>query len=141
MPVTRYIHQLTDEYTGLCSSDENVFLSYDTEEYITIIFLGTEKLKKTDEHMLFSVVAVILFALAKAKAINHEADRTGSDDSFFCPKELNGWDMLASLSREIIAWSSYSLFVDSCMHHISPVMHAQIVVRTCTLVLQRQKER
>jgi hypothetical protein len=58
MSVTRYIYQLTDEYTGLCSSDENVFLSYGTEEYITIIFLGTEKLKKTEEHMLFSVVAV-----------------------------------------------------------------------------------
>jgi hypothetical protein len=37
-----------------CSSVETIFLSSGTEEYITVIFLGTEEYKSTDECTIFS---------------------------------------------------------------------------------------
>jgi hypothetical protein len=45
---TMYIHRLTNECTGLCSSVETIFLDSSTEEYTIVIFLGTE------EYTLFS---------------------------------------------------------------------------------------
>jgi hypothetical protein len=50
----QYIHQLTDERTILYSSVISIFLSSGAEEYITVIFLGTEEYKSTDEFTLFS---------------------------------------------------------------------------------------
>jgi hypothetical protein len=41
---------------GQCSLGEDIFLGSSTKEYITVILLGTEEFKKTEEHMLFSVV-------------------------------------------------------------------------------------
>jgi hypothetical protein len=58
-----YLHRLTpayssctDEYAALCSSVTGTFLSFGTEEYISVIFLGTEEYKKIEEDTLFSVV-------------------------------------------------------------------------------------
>jgi hypothetical protein len=39
---------------GLCSSVEAIFLGSYTEVYITVIFLGTEEYKITEECTLFS---------------------------------------------------------------------------------------
>jgi hypothetical protein len=39
---------------GLCSLVDAIFLSSGTEEYITVIFLGTEEYKSTEECTLFS---------------------------------------------------------------------------------------
>jgi hypothetical protein len=49
-----YIRQLIDEHTILYLSVTSIFLSSGTEEYITVILLGTEKYKSTDEFTLFS---------------------------------------------------------------------------------------
>jgi hypothetical protein len=46
---TTYIHRLTNECIGLCSSVAAIFLGSGTVEYITVIFLGTEEYKTTEE--------------------------------------------------------------------------------------------
>jgi hypothetical protein len=51
---TRYIHRLTNECTGLCSSIDVIFLDFGTEEYITIIFLDTVEYKSIEKYTLFS---------------------------------------------------------------------------------------
>jgi hypothetical protein len=51
---TTYIRWLIDEGTGIFLSVEDTFLSSDTEEYIIVIFLGTEEYKTTKECTLFS---------------------------------------------------------------------------------------
>jgi hypothetical protein len=49
-----YIHRLTDEYNTLHSSVPGIFLSFDIEEYILVIFLSTKEYRKTEEDTLFS---------------------------------------------------------------------------------------
>jgi hypothetical protein len=49
-----YICQLTNEYSGLHSSVPNSFINFGTKEYSSVIFLGTEEYKKTEEGTLFS---------------------------------------------------------------------------------------
>jgi hypothetical protein len=44
----------TDEYTTLRSSVTDTFLGFGTEDYISVILLGTEEYKKTKEGTLFS---------------------------------------------------------------------------------------
>jgi hypothetical protein len=43
------IHRLIDECTGLYSWVDAIFLDSGTVEYITVIFLGTEEYKSTEE--------------------------------------------------------------------------------------------
>jgi hypothetical protein len=47
-----YIHRLTDECTGLCSSVEDIFLGFGTEEYIS--YISREEYKSIEECTLFS---------------------------------------------------------------------------------------
>jgi hypothetical protein len=49
-----YIHRLTDEYNTLHSSVPGIFLSFDIEEYILVIFLSTKEYRKIEEDTLFS---------------------------------------------------------------------------------------
>jgi hypothetical protein len=53
---TRYICRLTDEYSGLHSAVETIFLDFSTEKYSSIIFFGTEEYNKTEKYSLFSIV-------------------------------------------------------------------------------------
>jgi hypothetical protein len=46
--LVRYVRQLTNEHTG------HIFVGLGTEEYISVIFLGIEEFKKTEECLLFS---------------------------------------------------------------------------------------
>jgi hypothetical protein len=49
-----YIYRLTDEHTSLRMSVTGTFLGFSTDEYIRVIFLGTEEYIKTEEDTLFS---------------------------------------------------------------------------------------
>jgi hypothetical protein len=51
-----YIHLLTDEYSGLRSVVETIFLDFSTEKYSSVIFFGTEGYNKTEKYSLFSIV-------------------------------------------------------------------------------------
>jgi hypothetical protein len=62
---TQYVHQLTDEHTAtyslvpmncLRTSVTDIFLSFGTEEYSLVIFLGTKEYTKNEEDTLFYVV-------------------------------------------------------------------------------------
>jgi hypothetical protein len=57
-----YIRQLIDEHTILYLSVTSIFLSSGTKEYITVILLGTEEYKSTDEFTLFSCSDVKYFS-------------------------------------------------------------------------------
>jgi hypothetical protein len=49
-----HIHRLTEEYSELYSSVPSTFLSLGTEEFSSVILLGTEEYKKTEEDTMFS---------------------------------------------------------------------------------------
>jgi hypothetical protein len=49
-----YIRQLTDEHTSLCTLVPGTFLGFSTEEYIRVIFLGTEEYIKIKKDTMFS---------------------------------------------------------------------------------------
>jgi hypothetical protein len=56
-PYLRRLPPVTDKYTGLYSSVSGIFLGFGTEEYSSVIFLGTEEYKKPEEDTLFSCSA------------------------------------------------------------------------------------
>jgi hypothetical protein len=54
---TTYIHRLTKEYSGLCSSVIAIFLGFGTKEYSSVVFLGTEE----DTLFSYSVEPLLIF--------------------------------------------------------------------------------
>jgi hypothetical protein len=51
-----YIHQLTNEYSGLCSSVIAIFLGFGTKEYSSVVFLCTEEYIKPRKIPCFPIV-------------------------------------------------------------------------------------
>jgi hypothetical protein len=59
-----YIRRLIDLYYHIYSSVPGIFLGFGTEEYSSVIFLGTEEYNKTEECTLFSYSDIPCYSLS-----------------------------------------------------------------------------